>query len=183
MGRAGRQPGEDIAQVRPARPEDGVGLSALLGVLGYPCPAEEAAQRVLDLREDLNQSLLVADTEGQLAGLVCCDLSYYLPLGALTCRITALSVAEFAQRQGIGRLLLREAESLARSAGLCAEAVRLLDNEDHQALVDAGTGSCTPGTLDARALGALPRERRTDPRPPRLNRTGGAIPRPVPRPA
>ena len=117
MGRAGRQPGEDIAQVRPARPEDGVGLSALLGVLGYPCPAEEAAQRVLDLREDLNQSLLVADTEGQLAGLVCCDLSYYLPLGALTCRITALSVAEFAQRQGIGRLLLREAESLARSAG------------------------------------------------------------------
>ena len=116
MGRAGGPPGA-IAQVRPARPEDGVGLSALLTVLGYPCPAEEAAQRVIDLREDPNQTLLVAEMEGQLAGLVCCDLSYYLPLGAFTCRITALSVAEAAQRQGVGRLLLREAESLARAAG------------------------------------------------------------------
>jgi GNAT superfamily N-acetyltransferase len=116
VGRAGGPP-SGIATVRPARPEDGVGLSALLGVLGYPCPAEEAAQRVLDLRDDRNQTLLVAELEGQLAGLVCCDLSYYLPLGAFTCRITALSVAEAAQRQGIGRLLLREAESLARAAG------------------------------------------------------------------
>lgn len=116
MGRSGRA-GSDLAQVRPARTEDGVGLSALLGVLGYPCPAEEAAQRVLDLRDDINQTLLVAEQDGQLAGLVCCDVSYYLPLGALTCRITALSVAEFAQRRGIGRLLLREAESLARAAG------------------------------------------------------------------
>lgn len=116
MGRAGGPPGA-IAQVRPARPEDGVGLSSLLTVLGYPCSAEEAAQRVIDLREDPNQTLLVAEMEGQLAGLVCCDLSYYLPLGASTCRITALSVAESSQRQGIGRLLLREAESLARQAG------------------------------------------------------------------
>ena len=69
MGRAGGPPGS-IAQVRPARPEDGVGLSALLTVLGYPCPAEEAAQRVIDLREDPNQTLLVAEMEGQLAGLV-----------------------------------------------------------------------------------------------------------------
>ena len=61
--------------------------------------------------------MLGAEQHGQLAGLVGCDLSYYLPLGALTCRITALSVAEGAQRRGIGRLLLREAESLARAAG------------------------------------------------------------------
>ena len=36
---------------------------------------------------------------------------------ASRCRITALSVAENAQRRGIGRLLLKQAESLARSAG------------------------------------------------------------------
>jgi len=116
MGRSAR-PGSDLAQVRPARPEDGIGISALLGVLGYPCPAEEAAQRVLDLRDDPNQTLLVAEQDGQLVGLVCCDLSYYLPLGAHTCRVTALSVSETAQRRGVGRLLLREAESLARGSG------------------------------------------------------------------
>ena len=116
MGRAA-QAGPDAVLVRPARVEDGVGLSHLLDVLGYPCPPEEAAQRVLDVRDDPNQTVLVAEQGGQLAGLVCCDLSYYLPLGAFTCRITALSVAEHAQRRGIGRLLLKEAESLARSAG------------------------------------------------------------------
>lgn len=103
--------------VRPARPEDGPGLSILFGVLGYPCSAEEAAQRVLDLREDPNQALLVVDLHGQVAGMVGCDLSYYLPLGAFTCRVTALAVSDAAQRQGIGRMLLREAESLARAAG------------------------------------------------------------------
>ena len=116
MGRAA-QAGHDAVLVRPARVDDGVGLSHLLDVLGYPCPAEEAAQRVLDVRDDPNQTALVAEHEGQLAGLLCIDLSYYLPLGAFTCRITALSVAGNAQRRGIGRRLLKEAESLARSAG------------------------------------------------------------------
>ena len=116
MGRAA-QAGHDAVLVRPARVDDGVGLSHLLDVLGYPCPAEEAAQRVLDVRDDPNQTALVAEHGGQLAGLLCIDLSYYLPLGAFTCRITALSVAGNAQRRGIGRRLLKEAESLARSAG------------------------------------------------------------------
>lgn len=103
--------------IRPATPEDGFGLSELLTLLGYPCAPEEAAGRVLALREDANQTVLVADVKGGLVGLVACDLSYYLPLGALTCRITALAVGKQAQRQGVGRLLLREAEALARAAG------------------------------------------------------------------
>ncbi len=103
--------------IRVATAEDGFGLSELLGILGYPCPAEEASQRVLDLRLDRNQTLLVADDRGSLLGLVCCDLSYYLPLGAPTCRITALAVDPKAQRRGIGRLLLRESEMLARAGG------------------------------------------------------------------
>ena len=115
--------------IRPATPEDGFGLSELLGTLGYPCSPEEASQRVIDLRSDDNQTLLVADQRGALLGFVCCDLSYYLPLGALTCRITALAVNPKAQRQGVGRLLLREAEALARSA----EAVRVeLTSANHR---------------------------------------------------
>lgn len=116
MGRSA-PPVDDNPQVRRATVQDGFGLAELFGVLGYPCTAEEASQRVIALRTDPNQTLLVADLKGVLHGMVGCDLSYYLPLGALTCRITALAVAEAAQRQGIGKLLLREAEVLARSAG------------------------------------------------------------------
>jgi ribosomal protein S18 acetylase RimI-like enzyme len=122
MGRAADPSGGGSAaalMVRPAAREDAHGLSELLGVLGYPCPPEEAAQRVMALRHDPEQTLLVA-TEGpagRIVGLVCCDVSYYLPLGAPTCRITALAVSEDAQRHGVGRLLLREAELLARGAG------------------------------------------------------------------
>jgi GNAT superfamily N-acetyltransferase len=118
MGRSA-VPSGATPQVRPAVREDAHGLSDLLGVLGYPCPPEEAAQRVLALRHDPEQTLLVAadPATGKLQGLVCCDVSYYLPLGAPTCRITALAVSPDAQRQGVGRLLLREAEHLARAAG------------------------------------------------------------------
>ena len=111
------QPGPLTLVIRPATAEDAFGISELLGTMGYPCPAEEGAQRVLDLREDENQTLLVADAQGTLAGMVCCDLTYYLPLGAQTCRITALAVSPTVQRQGIGRVLLREAEALARACG------------------------------------------------------------------
>ena len=103
--------------VRQAVPEDGFGLSELLGALGYPCPPEEASQRVIDLRADHDQTLFVAGSGGELLGMVCLDLAYYLPLGALTCRITALAVLPQAQRRGVGRQLLREAEAVARNAG------------------------------------------------------------------
>ncbi len=111
------QPGVAPLLVRPARVEDAPAISELLGMMGYPCDAQDAAERVMALREDINQTLLVAESQMSLVGLVCCDLSYYLPLGAPTCRITALAVVPGEQRQGVGRLLLRESEVLARAAG------------------------------------------------------------------
>jgi ribosomal protein S18 acetylase RimI-like enzyme len=126
--------------IRRATAEDGFGLSELLGTLGYPCAPEEASQRVLDLQGDENQTLLVADERGGLLGLVCCDVSYYLPLGALTCRITALAVAPESQRRGVGRVLLREAEALARSAG----AVRIeLTSASHREEAHAFYRACS----------------------------------------
>ena len=118
MGRSAKpESGGPAPIIRQATPEDGFGLSELLGTLGYPCPPEEASQRVIDLHAENDQSLFVADERGALVGMVCCDLAYYLPLGATTCRITALAVAPQAQRRGVGRLLLRQAEALARNAG------------------------------------------------------------------
>ena len=64
MGRSAIPESLPAPLIRLATPEDGFGLSELLGTLGYPCPPEEASQRVLDQRADENQTLLVADQKG-----------------------------------------------------------------------------------------------------------------------
>lgn len=106
-----------VPLIRPALAGDAGELAGLLDALGYPCDRDEAAARLRTLQQDPDQQLLVADAHGELAGLLCCDLMYYLPLGASTCRITALSVREHARGRGVGRALLREAEARARAAG------------------------------------------------------------------
>lgn len=105
------------ALLRRAGPGDAAGVAALLDTLGYPCSRDDAARRIEAMSSDERQQLVVADWHGELLGLVAIDFMYYLPLGATTCRITALSVSAGARRQGMGRRLLREAEALAREAG------------------------------------------------------------------
>ena len=116
MGRSGAA-GTDSLLVRPATAQDAAGVATLLGVLGYPCDRAEAAHRLRALAEETDQEILVADRHGCLVGLLALDLMYYLPLGARTCRITALVVSDGEQRRGVGRMLLREAEHRARLAG------------------------------------------------------------------
>ena len=116
MGRSGTA-ATDTLLIRPATAQDAAGVATLLGVLGYPCDRAEAANRLRALAEEADQEILVADRHGELVGLVALDVRYYLPLGALTCRITALAVAPDDTRRGIGRMLLREAEQRARQAG------------------------------------------------------------------
>ncbi len=113
----GASAGSESLLVRPASAQDAAGVATLLGVLGYPCDRAEAAARLRALEEEPDQQILVADRHGCLVGLLALDLMYYLPLGARTCRITALVVSDAEQRRGVGRLLLREAEHRARQAG------------------------------------------------------------------
>ncbi len=128
--------------IRPGRASDADGLSQLLAVLGYPCTPEEARERLLQVSHDPDQHLCVAEAQGELLGLLCYDLMYFLPLGAPTCRITALSVSEGARRRGIGRMLLREAEARAREAG----AVRIeLTSASHRSEAHAFYRACGYG--------------------------------------
>jgi GNAT superfamily N-acetyltransferase len=113
----GSSAGSESLLVRPASAQDAAGVATLLGVLGYPCDRAEAAARLRAIEDEADQQILVADRHGCLVGLLALDLMYYLPLGARTCRITALVVADGEQRRGVGRLLLREAETRARQAG------------------------------------------------------------------
>ncbi|MBS0213567.1 MAG: GNAT family N-acetyltransferase [Proteobacteria bacterium] len=106
-----------LIHIRAVKNGDARDVAALLTLLGYPCQKGEALQRIRAIAAESDQSLLVAERKGQVCGLLALDAMYYLPLGARTCRITALAVAADHQGQGIGRELLLAAESWARQAG------------------------------------------------------------------
>lgn len=117
MAQAAGAPAGACIEVRPAGPGDAAAIARLLTALGYPCDARDAAARVQAVQADRRQQLLLACIDGVGCGLLGLDVLYYLPLGAPTCRITALVVLPDMQRRGVGRRLIREAERRARQAG------------------------------------------------------------------
>jgi GNAT superfamily N-acetyltransferase len=138
MGASASPGTTDSLLVRPAVEQDAAGVATLLGVLGYPCTREDALARLRELADDADQQVLVADRHGCLVGLLALDVMYYLPLGALTCRITAIAVADTEQRRGIGKRLLREAEQRARGAGAArVELTSALQRDDAHAFYRA----------------------------------------------
>jgi GNAT superfamily N-acetyltransferase len=107
----------EAVDLRGAVPADADDVAALLTQLGYPCEAAEAAERIAIVQGNDCQALVVARSRGAVCGLLSLDFMYYLPLGTTTCRVTALVVDDDARGQGIGRLLLRDAERRARQGG------------------------------------------------------------------
>lgn len=103
--------------IRNAGPRDAAAVASLLGQLGYPCDVPDAEERIATVANDLDQLLLIGEADGVIAGLVALDVSFYLPLGTRTARITALVVCEHLRRRGVGSALLREAQTRARAAG------------------------------------------------------------------
>ena len=110
----GAHASETIIRVRGVEPGDAASVATLLDVLGYPCTEAEATERIAHFREEPRQFLLIAEADGQPAGLAAMKLNYSLTRGADVARLTALVVAQDAHGRGIGRRLLREMETLAR---------------------------------------------------------------------
>ena len=103
--------------LRSAMIADADDVARLLSELGYPCEIDDAAERIDAIAANDRQALVLARREGAVCGLVALDFMYYLPLGTITCRVTALVVTPTAQGLGIGRQLLKEAERRARGGG------------------------------------------------------------------
>ena len=116
-GASGPHPDGDDLDLRGAVPADADDVAALLGALGYPCEAADAAERIATVLHNDRQALVVARHRGAVCGLLSLDFMYYLPLGTATCRVTALVVLPDARGHGLGRLLLRDAERRARLGG------------------------------------------------------------------
>ena len=107
-----------IPSIRAAAIGDASDVALLLEALGYPCSRDDAAERIAVVLGDPRQHLLLAEIGGEVCGLVALDLRYSLPRGADQARITALVVTPGCSRQGVGRRLLREVESISRRAGI-----------------------------------------------------------------
>ena len=106
--------GTDLRSPRTADAHDAARLPT---DLGYPCAIADAAERTDATAANDRQALVLARRDGAVCGLIALDFMYYLPLGTITCRVTALVVTPTAQGLGIGRQLLKEAERRARTGG------------------------------------------------------------------
>ena len=104
--------------IRAAAIGDASDVALLLDALGYPCSRDEAAERIAFVLGDQRQHLLLAEIAGHACGMVALDMRYSFTRGADQARITALVVLPACSRQGIGRRLLREVESISRRAGI-----------------------------------------------------------------
>ena len=91
-------------------------VATLLGILGYPCTRDEAAERIALVQSDRRQVLLLAECDGRVQGMVAMETLYSVAHGNELARITALVVAPEWERQGVGRRLLREVEQRARQS-------------------------------------------------------------------
>jgi len=107
-----------VAQVaiRKAEPADAALFAELVSQLGYPASDEEARSRTEQLVLD-GQRLLVAELDGEPAGIAVLQIYPVLIHDPPTCRLVVLVVAEWARRRGVGRALALAAEEEARRAG------------------------------------------------------------------
>ena len=114
--RAPPPPPEPKPKIREAKPADAPRLVELIRFLGHEITEKEVRKNLAALKKT-GETPLVATLDKRIVGL--CGVGHRVvihrpaPLG----RITALVVAEKAQGEGIGRMLVEETERLLRKAG------------------------------------------------------------------
>jgi GNAT superfamily N-acetyltransferase len=114
---------EPLRTIRLARAGDRDDLARLSTQLGYPMAPDEASARLADLAGHPDHALLVAETDGRLAGWAQVSLPriFESPRQA---EIAGLVVDEGHRGRGIGPELLRAAEAWARERGCAVLRVR-----------------------------------------------------------
>jgi predicted N-acetyltransferase YhbS len=102
--------------IRVATQADAAAIAELLGELGYPSTAAQAAKRLSRLGGKTDP-VFVATDDGRVVGLVAVHLSHMLHLDSTWSRVTTLVVAGTHRRRGVGEALLAHAEQCALAAG------------------------------------------------------------------
>ena len=92
-------------------------MAVLLGDLGYPATAEQAAERIERLEADPSISLIVAEADGEIAGLGALHTQTLIERDDIGSQVAALVVAERFRRRGVGEALMEALEDEARARG------------------------------------------------------------------
>jgi GNAT superfamily N-acetyltransferase len=103
--------------IRPATFADADQVARLTSHLGYEVSIEEVAGRLSRALARGDQRLLIAEVDGMPAGWIHVGLADYIETGPFAV-INGLVVDRGVRSQGVGRLLLEQAEAWARERGL-----------------------------------------------------------------
>jgi GNAT superfamily N-acetyltransferase len=104
-------------RIRRAQPLDAPALVGLFAQWGYPQPAEVIAGRLAEWERADHAEVLVAEIDGELAGLVALSASPHLALPGRFARVAGLVVDAAFRRRGVGTALVGAAEDLSREWG------------------------------------------------------------------
>ncbi len=102
--------------VRDAALNDAAGIAGLLGELGFPAHAESIRHRLRSMLA-FGESVLVAEEEGRLLGVLTLHIMPVLHRPTPVGRLTALVVTERERGRGVGRALVETAERMVNQRG------------------------------------------------------------------
>lgn len=102
--------------IRSARLSDAAAISSLTAQLGYDLPESDATSRLSRLLSDGRHDFLVAESGALVVGWLHAAVVEYIEVGAFVI-VGGLVVDRAHRGQGIGRMLMAEAEGWARAQG------------------------------------------------------------------
>lgn len=106
-----------MTHIRPARLADAPAIVELLDALGYPGTAPFIAERIAQMEDHPDAELVVAEFDGEVAGVLSLNFMPQLALAGDFCRVSYLCVDARSRGAGIGALLERHAVERARARG------------------------------------------------------------------
>lgn len=104
-------------QVRKAKPDDSERISVLMRQLGYEASPSLIKHKLLALSGQATDLVLVADDNGVIKGVVSLHVQEMFHQDGRLGRITSLVVDEASRGEGVGSLLVLEADNFFRRSG------------------------------------------------------------------
>lgn len=104
-------------EIRKATSNDIPELASLMGQLGYPTSVEQMKMRFNNIESIPNHYTLVAGYDDKVVGMIGFHTGFLYNNDGVYARVIALIVDSNYRNKGIGKLLLTEAEKVAKNLG------------------------------------------------------------------
>lgn len=103
--------------IRTAETSDAPAIATLMTQLGYPSTPGEIERRLTRLLPKPDYTAVVAESDGDVVGLVIVHLEHGLEYDAIDGRIMGLVIDERWRGRGLGKRLMREMERWCQERG------------------------------------------------------------------